>query len=166
MAKVDLTAHRLREILDYNADTGVFTWKIAFCRKTKVGAKAGHVGVRGYVDIRIDGFRYRAHHLAMLYVTGRWPELQIDHINQVKSDNSYLNLRLCTQGENNRNRTVKRKTKTGLKGVILTRNNTFTARIGHEYEKIHLGTFGSADDAKRAYDEAATRLHGDFACLR
>ena len=82
-----LTAERLREVLDYDPDTGVFTRKVRTASSVKVGDVAGSLNGKGYIRIRVDGRLYFAHRLAWLYVHGEWPVDQVDHINGIKNDN-------------------------------------------------------------------------------
>lgn len=165
MAERILTAARLREVIHYQPLTGEFTWKTACCRKIKVGDKAGTIGKSGYVDIRIDGCKYRAHRLAILYMTGEWPVDGVDHANRLSGDNRYENLRQCTQGENNRNRQVKRKTATGVKGVSLAEAGKYRARIALDGQRKLIGVFKTLSEAADAYRLAAARLHGKFSCV-
>jgi hypothetical protein len=82
----ELTAERLREVLNYNPGTGVFTWRVQTGRRAPVGAIAGCITWYGYIAIKIDCCRHLAHRLAWFYVTGAWPKDQIDHINGNRSD--------------------------------------------------------------------------------
>jgi hypothetical protein len=70
---VSLTAERLREVLDYNPETGVFTWKVRTSIRVVAGKVAGSVGKRGYLIIGVGGRNYYAHRLAWLHMTGEWP---------------------------------------------------------------------------------------------
>ena len=76
-----ITQKELLENLVYDKDTGVFTRKISLNTKIRVGDVAGGKDVKGYVCIRVMGKTYKAHRLAWLYVHGKWPENEIDHIN-------------------------------------------------------------------------------------
>lgn len=71
----NLSQERLRDVLNYDPNEGVFTWKIRVARNTKVGAKAGSVGPKGYRYIRIDSADFLAQRLAWFWVHGVWPRL-------------------------------------------------------------------------------------------
>ena len=99
----DLTQERLKEVLRYNEDTGVFTWLSTTSTKISIGDEAGHLNANGYISIRVDGTLYQAHRLAILYYTGGWPPEMVDHEDGDKANNSLLNLRLASRSENHRN---------------------------------------------------------------
>lgn len=76
-----ITAERLRELLEYDEDTGVFKRKARTSNRISIGDIAGSSDAKGYVCIRVGGKTYKAHRLAWLYVYGEWPTGEIDHIN-------------------------------------------------------------------------------------
>lgn len=152
-----LTVERLREVLEYIPESGVFIRRVANSNRVKVGQVAGSLSVWGYLEIRIDGRLYKAHRLAWLYMMGRWPRAQIDHINLVKTDNRWDNLREATQAQNSSNREVHPKTKSGLKGVYLN-GLRWEAKISGKY----LGLFTTPEAAHAAYVEAAKLKFGSF----
>ncbi len=100
----ELTQKRLKELLHYSPDTGVFTWLVTRGRYTKTGSVAGGWNGTGYRIISIDGKRYLAHRLAFMYIKGSFPKDQTDHINKVRHDNKWSNLRESTQRQNHENR--------------------------------------------------------------
>lgn len=99
-----LTANRVRELLDYDAATGQFTWLVTASRVATAGSRAGSMDRNGYIRISLDGRRYLAHRLAWLMTHGEWPRGQIDHINGVRNDNRIANLRDVSACENQQNR--------------------------------------------------------------
>lgn len=153
-----VTAERLRELLDYNPATGVFKWKPTAQKRTK-GLVAGSKHRGWYWIIAIDKRQYLAHRLAWLYVHGRWPLDQIDHVNGIRFDNRIANLREATTIQNRQNRKPK---VAGLKGVWKYYNR-WRARIYANGKCIWLGTFSTQEAASAAYREAAIKHHGEFA---
>lgn len=156
MANTKLTPERLRQLLNYDPQTGVFTHA---CRKKRVrlGSVAGTLEVKGYWKHRIDGETHRGHRLAWLYFYGEWPAGHIDHINGNRSDNRIANLRDVTALENRQN-IRKANSATGFLGVYKLRDK-FVALIGHQYKNIRLGAFDTAEEAHEAYLTAKRRLH-------
>jgi len=98
-----LTKERLKEVLEYSTNTGLFTWKVTLSKRAVSGSIAGYKSEKGYIYIRLDGILYPSHRLVWMYVYGYFPPDQIDHINHDKGDNRVLNLRAVTNGENHRN---------------------------------------------------------------
>ena len=147
--------------LHYNSESGVFTWlfrpeeqfKNANDRKAWNNRWAGKVagavseshGIR-YLQISIEATLYKAHRLAWLYEYGDFPEQDIDHINGDGLDNRILNLREVTNEANHRNMKISRANKTGVTGVHMQRGK-YLAQIRQGGKTIHLGTFGTLDDA-------------------
>ena len=157
--KTELTADRVRELLDYNHETGEFRWR-KDNGKARRGCVAGH-NHRGYVIIGICGRRIGAHRLAWLYVHGRFPQLQIDHINCNPSDNRISNLREANAQQNNHNKhKASSNSRSGVLGVYWRGDrNKWRAGIRVNREKIWLGYFVNKEDAQAAYLEAKRRLH-------
>ena len=168
MASTDfISAERLRELLSYDPDTGEFTWAIAR-PKCIPGTQAGNSShPRGYIQIRVDRRRYYAHRLAWLYMTGAWPAGEIDHINGIRSDNSFSNLRSVTRAENSQNLLrANTGSKVGLLGVSVRHQNPelFVAQIRIDGKPTCLGFFHSKEEAHEAY-LSAKRKHHPFSTL-
>lgn len=158
----ELTRERLTELLDYNAETGVFVWKTSPNRRIRVGSVAGSDS-HGYRQIMIDGKYYLEHRLAWLFIHGKWPKEQIDHINREPSDNRISNLREASQSQNKHNTGRYSNNKSGYKGVYWFKDTgKFAAQIIHNRKKHHLGYFTTAEEAHEAYCKAAEQLHKDF----
>ena len=154
-----ITQTRLKELLDYDPETGVFTRKVNIGYRV-AGTIAGTTD-NGYRRIVINDRPYMAHRLAWLFIYGEFPKLQIDHKNGNRSDNRLINLRLATNAQNSANRPP---VGNGLKGCCYKkRNGRWVAQIMKECRQIHLGYFDTEQEAHSAYAEAATKLHGEFA---
>jgi len=139
-----ITQNRLKQILHYSPDTGVFTFKKNISRKIKAGDVAGTIKHHGYVGIGCDRITYWAHRLAFLYMVGYFPENMVDHINTDKSDNRWDNLREVSHVCNLRNTGNQINTKSGVKGVIKKkqpgRRDRWYIQIGFNKEAHYLGS--------------------------
>ena len=113
-----LTQQRLKEVLNYDAESGVFTWAVGR-RKAAKNVVAGGFSDRGYLTIGIDGVKHRAHRLAWFYVHGVYPD-QIDHLNHVRHDNRMINLRETDSYGNSRNQSKPSHNTSGVVGVSLS----------------------------------------------
>lgn len=157
-----LTADRLREIIDYDADSGVFTWRIPR-PKIRVGEVAGGIDSYGYWCIRTHGGLYGAHILAWLYMTGDWPSEDIDHRDTDRSNNRWNNLREASRAQNLRNARAHRDGTSGFKGVCWSKQKSkWLAKICVNYKQINLGLFDTPENAHAAYVSASKKFHGEF----
>jgi hypothetical protein len=149
----ELTAQRLREVVEYNAETGVFTRRVKR-GKWPAGAVVGTAHSRGYWVITVDGKIHKAHRLAWLYVYGVWPASEIDHINRIKTDNRIANLREASRSQNTMNRANARTdNKLGVLGVSQV-GSRFIARIVLDGEQKYLGMHRTIEAASLAYTSA------------
>jgi len=161
-----LTQDKLKQIIIYNAETGVFTWRAVSGRRG--GIRAGDVAGwldsdTGYWKISIGNKNHLAHRLAWLYMTGIWPEQQIDHCDLNRANNIWTNLRLSTQTLNNANTGKRADNTSGFKGVSRSRDRCWWAQISKAGKHHNLGYFSTREAAAQAYDRAALELFGDFA---
>jgi hypothetical protein len=159
-----VSLERVKELLDYEPTTGIFRWKGRTGRgKTPLsapGALAGTTNDSGYRIIRLDRVNFRAHRLAWLYVHGELPKQDIDHINGDRSDNRIANLRSVSRSVNLQNlRSAKSHNKSsGLLGVHLS-DNRWIAKLQVDKRTVHIGSFGTAEEASQAYLAAKRSLH-------
>ena len=155
-----LTQELLKSILHYNPDTGIFTRiKRTHHNCSPIGSIVGTIHDE-YLDIRLFRKDYRAHRLAFLYMNGALPELQVDHVNHVKTDNRWCNLRLVTNQFNQRNVPIQNNNKSGFTGVCWYKPlNKWCSQIRHNNKVIHLGYFDNKDDAISARI-SANKLYG------
>jgi hypothetical protein len=160
-----ITQERLKELFDYNPETGDFLRKIKVGTRSNINDIAGCKHSNGYIYIVIDYKQYRAHRLVWLYYYGHFPEHAIDHINHIKHDNSLLNLREATHSENSINRFRHRKSKSGFKCVYWNATNKkWQASTQFNSKYIFLGLFDTAEETSNAYQEFAKNNHGEFLC--
>lgn len=160
MVSAELTADRLRDLLDYNPATGKFHWRGAH-RRIRPGMEAGTVNTAGHRSIKIDGRRHYAHRLAWLHVHGTWPKDQIDHINGAKDDNRLMNLRDVDQHTNMQNLHGPTKQNQGSKilgAYFAPKSKRWWSKIRIDGHQTYLGSFPDATQAAQAY-LAAKRAH-------
>lgn len=157
-----ITKEKLLQLFSYNPDTGDFTRISRPCNKVKIGDVPRCLSDEGYIHFRVNGGLYRAHRLAWLAVTGVWPDGQIDHINGIKTDNRFCNLRLVTNGQNQQNRRHARKDNLHSKSIgvgFWSVNGKWRARIQIDKKSVFLGYFDTEEDASIAYMDAKANLH-------
>jgi HNH endonuclease len=161
MTAENLTATRVRELLNYDQTTGIFTWRVDRTSRTKAGDVAGYLHHRGYIMLHIDGRQFLAHRVAWLYYYGSFPQGVIDHRDGRGTQNWIANLRDTTQEINTQNRReAAPHSKIGRLGACrATGRGNFRAQIGVGKKKVHLGYFNTAEAAHEAYLEAKRRLH-------
>lgn len=162
-----ITQVRLKELLHYDSETGVFTrLSRPRCTTIKIGESAGAIDQRGYRVIKLDNGRYRASRLAWLYVRGVWPKKWIDHKSGDRANDAFANLREATPAENARNAGTGKRNTSGVKGVHYRSTVwKWQARISVNGKRVSLGHFDSKEAAALAYREAAQRQYGEFARL-
>lgn len=116
------------------------------------------------MSIKINGRLYLAHRLAFLYMTGEFPQFQVDHIDRTKTNNRWANLREATGAQNKQNtkHSMPRNT-TGLLGVSRSLKR-YIARIQSGGKSIYLGTFQTALGAHAAYRKAK-KIHHPFGMM-
>jgi hypothetical protein len=154
-----ITQSRLKELLHYNEETGVFTRKTTRGPKAIKGQIAGSENSFGYMTIGIDGKYYKSHRLAWLYVHGEFPSNDIDHINGIRSENMIRNLRVVTVGENMQNQKGPRSNnKTGVLGVC-EHSGRYVAQIQVNKKHIHIGMYSTAEEAHEAYLAEKRKIH-------
>jgi len=143
-----LTQEKLKELFHYDPEIGTFTWLVRPCNSMQAGNRAGTYDHKGYLRILYKGKLYMGHWLAWLYVYGKWPNNEIDHINGNPSDNTIANLRDVTRKQNMENKKVYKTSKTGYPGVSWhSRDKKWNVRIGHYGKRISLGYFDNLEDA-------------------
>lgn len=149
-----MTQDELKSILHYEPETGVFTW-------INSGLVANSICPLGYRRIKYKKKTYKQHRLAWLYMTGNMPKEFIDHINHIRHDNRWCNLREATNSQNQHNRIKpKTNTKSGLIGAGW--NDTaklWMSSITINKVKINLGYFKTKESAHEAYIEAKRKYH-------
>jgi hypothetical protein len=163
--KTDLTAERLRELLSYDPETGVFTWRVRIRGNVHPGMASASSRRRGYARVKVDGHAYAAHRLAWLYVYGEWPAGFIDHKNRDRADNRISNLRIATLSQNQHNRGASRLSSTGVKGVYLDRKRGgYQVSLAVNYKSVYIGRCKTIAEGAELYRAAVSKHHRDFGC--
>ncbi len=145
--------------ISYDKISGLFFYTKSSGR-FKAGSVAGHKckvtdrsGGVSYIKITVNGKRELAHRVAASALGFNISGMVVDHINGNTLDNKQENLRVVTQGENNKNLSKNKRTKTGINGVYV-RGFRFYARITVNKQNIHLGAFNNIFDAACARKSA------------
>lgn len=162
------------DLLDYDPETGVFTWKARNVRPSHVrtdkgwnsrraGTVAGTLKDNGYLRIRVGGTHVYAHRLALFFINGRWPPEDVDHANGLRTDNRAANLREATRSQNCANARKPKNNKSGFKGVCKAANGKWVAQIGGNSQVKFLGHFDTPEEAHSVYAAALQARFGEFA---
>jgi hypothetical protein len=165
----------LRQIFDYNPETGEFRHKprpremFATAAAFRTWHSRGFVGnvattgSQGYLLVSIRNKQYLAHRVAYKITYGTEPPPLLDHINMDGRDNRLANLRCASWGQNMMNRPIRSDNPTGAKGVrFRAKTGKYIARIRANGKEHHLGMFDTKEQAHAAYCAASLRLHGEF----
>lgn len=141
----------LKALLDYDPESGDFVWKVSPSNNVKVGSKAGSRQVSGYHAISVMGTKYYSHRLAFMWMMGRWPEPLVDHINRIKEDNRWDNLRESNNSENMRNVGIRKSNTSGKHNVsYVKRTGKYEAYSTESGVKKHIGHFNTLEEAGHA----------------
>ena len=166
----NLCIDKLRKILSYDPEIGIFRWAAREDRDKAwnsrcSGKEAGCIrNTDGYRVIKIDGVQYLAHRLAFLYMTGSWPKDQVDHINGDRNDNRWCNLRGCTLVQNLWNSKGRKLNKSGYRGVYWhSQAKRWYAAIKTKTTTESLGLYDTKEEAYNAYRKAAVERYGQYA---
>ena len=169
----DITQEELKSILDYDEESGAFTWLISTNNRIKVGSVAGSVSIynngKKYRRFRFSGKNYLVHRLAWLYMTGEWPKHQIDHEDGNGLNNKWSNLSDVTGSDNSHNQRLRRTNKSGVMGVCwYKRSSKWYAYISIGCKRVHLGCFIDWFDAvcARKSSEYKYSYHDNHGTIR
>ena len=159
------------EYLSYDPETGLFTWTANSRVKRLIGKVAGCINGGGYIQIRLLDAQMLGHHLAWFIMTGEVAE-KIDHKDRVTTNNAWLNLRKCTESQNQCNRRFK-KNNTGFKNIYITKSNNPGQQYYYNCKIMkdgvsHRATFPFTPEGLEKAEDfvSSTRktLHGEYAC--
>lgn len=161
-----LTQERLKQLLYYDLDTGVWCW-MTTGRGRRLDRVAGCANAQGYWVIRVDDVLYYAHRLAVLYATGNWPPDEVDHRYtglENREDSRLGSIRFATRAQNAMNVGVRSNNTSGYKGVSYDkRRDKWVAEGRANCVRFRLGRFDTLDEAAEAYRKFAEIHHREFA---
>lgn len=162
--KPELDRAYLMHLLHYDPLSGHFTWMNPNSKRMRRGDRAGFLTNDGYLAIRIDGVPYRAHRLAVLYMTGVMPAEDVDHRNRDRLANNWSNLREATRQQNTSNRSITSLNTSGVVGVHFDASRgKWMARIKISGKSFNLGRFDDFDAAVKVRRTAEKEHFGEFA---
>lgn len=156
----------VRRVYAYDAVTGAVSRRFRIGGASKPGRKMGYNSRKGYLRIAYCGKQIQLHRLIWFHQTGTWPPEQIDHINGVKNDNCWANLRLASGSQNKMNSDVRKDSATKVKGVTIDKRcpyRPFRANITANGKRLWLGWFATIEAAQSARIAVAPQLHKEFA---
>ena len=157
-----LTQEELKIQLHYDENTGLFS-RFTAKRGARVGVVLGSGDGNGYLEIRVNYKKYKAHRLVWLYVRGVFPNCALDHIDGNRTNNRIKNLRLCTSAENLHNVGVRKGNISGIKGVNWHKSRgKWQARGVVNHVPYYIGLFKTLEEASAAYQAFAKEHHGEF----
>lgn len=161
--KTNHTAAEIAEWLRYEPDTGDFFWRRPIRNQRAVGAKAGSIDSNGYFRIMVRGVRYKAHRLAWLLMTEVWPTGEIDHINGVKSDNRFCNLREATPSQQRANCPVRRNSRSQTKNVYFRpKDGKWIVRMRVNGKWNFFGSYANKEEAAHVAHLKEVEIYGEF----
>ncbi len=162
-----LTQEILKQLLDYDPLSGIFTWKTRNPDKggfnKQFAGKVAGTKKSGYIRIQINGKPYDAHRLAFLYMEGYIPEL-IDHKDRVGTNNAWDSLRKSTDSQNAANQPIRSTNISGYKNVSWDKaRNKWLVNVMKDGKTIYGGRFSELEDAVKAANNLRLSLFGNFA---
>jgi hypothetical protein len=147
-----LTQERLRFLLDYDPNTGLFRWKNPTSNRVRIGSVCSCHDKHGYIVIRVVGKLFKAHQLAWLYTHGKFAS-ELDHINQTRDDNRIVNLREASRSMQMHNAGMLRNNTSGAKGVSYhAPAKKWHARIWIAGKCHSIGYFNTVEEAQKERD--------------
>lgn len=164
--RVSLASARLKALVHYDPETGIFTALVSRNGGIKKGQRLGWTQGKNYRYMSIDGVSYRCNRLAFLYMTGEWPTKLIDHEDRDPLNDRWRNFREANNAENSRNTKLSKRNTSGHKGVMwYKRKKLWTASIRVNRKLLHLGYFHDIQNALAARRAAELKHFGAFSPL-
>lgn len=160
----------IKSLINYDPETGRMTWAVDFMAGVHTRRAGDTVTMRkdswGHLHFRALGVVYNAAQTAWeIYHGTAIPDgMLIDHKNCDKTDNRIENLRLATPLQNAQNASLRKDSRTGIKGVrFIEKTGRYMARVCNDGKRVFLGTFDTAEAAGFAAEQFRQRHHREFA---
>ena len=154
MVRHTLTQETLRSIIHYDPETGDFTRKTGEIARTTMNTR--------YREISIQNHKWLAHRLAFLYMIGEVPKF-VDHINQLKGDNRWCNLRACSHKENMRNTKVRKNSITQVRNVRKhIRSGLYHVVLKIDGVRKSFGYYKDLETAAIVAEQSRNHYYGNF----
>lgn len=163
-----MTATYVRCLFTYDPEEGLLRWRNASGRYGRIpaGSVAGTLNGEGYRYVTVGGVSYRGVWLIWVWVTGKWPKVQVDHKDKDPGNDKWINLRLANGSQNKANcRKYKNKSSLlkGVQAVQKAKGIRYRAIATKDGVREHLGYFDTEELAHAAYLKRSKELHGEFA---
>ena len=160
------TQERLRELFNYDPETGILTKKVTLPHANrKAGQSILKQNPKSRPIVYVDGRLYKFNRIVYMWYHGVDPGAMIvDHINRDPFDNRIVNLRLVTQQQNTKNRSRFKNNKSGCPGVS-TQGDKYRATIANDNKHYELGLYDTYSEAVEARRNAEIMYYGDYAAL-
>lgn len=155
-----LTQSIIKDHLSYNSETGIVSRRKTVTSRKEID-NVGWINNNGYVVCKFLGKSYVLHKLIWIYMTGKYPSGDIDHINGIRHDNRWSNLREATRSQNINNMGIKKSNTSGYRGIYKS-GKGWGAKCMIKGKITHLGVFSTAQEASIAYETFAREKHGEF----
>lgn len=160
---IPLTAESVKDIFTYDSEEGILRWKVNGM-KVRAGQPVGSPDKVGRLRTTYNYKNYLVYHLIWLFVYGRLPEKEIDHIDRNPGNNKLANLRECSHAENLRNAGARTNNKTGHVGIFWDeRRGKYLANLMKDGVTHHIGRYHTLEEAVAARKAFADALFGEFA---
>lgn len=155
MLNNSVSHERLLELLSYNPETGLFTWRESRTNGIRENSLAGSKHNSGYITISVDGVPYQAHRLAWFYIYAEWPIGELDHINRERADNRVSNLRNISKAGNQYNIGLPKHNRSGCLNVFW---NAPTGKWKVHMKVLGKNYFGGSFECKLAANIVAANM--------
>jgi len=149
----------------FSYEEGYLYWVVNKGSTAFKGHVAGAYNSKGYLRVQLNNKKYYVHRIIYELLVRSIPEgYDIDHINNIRDDNRIENLRIATRQENCRNQSVRKTSKSGVKGVSFHKaTQKYRALIHINGKQQTVGYFKTIEEAKISYNNKAKELYGEFA---